>query len=179
MGLIWTWPCFKDLGSIVQHGYFFFVGLSPLLPSLDVKFSLLLLIIHTFFFSFWTYIVLTELKCSDLQILHWSFWHILAMQCKSYWFRIRRCWQFSARTIQQGIHALTMGCFLIFYSAYNSKIILSWDWKVEKGVKTLKWGEFVPRNLCRIGGEDWKLTLTPLQISYLRGNTIQTIFYLK
>jgi len=47
-------------------------------------------------------LMLTELICSNYQILHRSIWHVLAMQCKSYRFWVRRRGQFSTRAIQQG-----------------------------------------------------------------------------
>ena len=42
-------------------------------------------------------------KTNEMQILYWSIWHILAMQCQGYWFGFRGCRQLSARAIQQGI----------------------------------------------------------------------------
>jgi len=58
----------------------------------------------------------TELKLSDFQILHWSIWHILAMQWKSNWFRVGRRRQFSARTIQQGIN-------IFMFNVYKPSIL--------------------------------------------------------
>lgn len=57
-------------------------------------------------FSIWTYA--TELICSNYQILHWSIWHVLAMQWKSYRFWVRRRRQFSTRAIQQGTNNLIL-----------------------------------------------------------------------
>ena len=80
-------------------------------------------------FSFWTF-TFTGLKHSDFQILHWSIWHILAMQWQSYWFRVRRCRQFSTRTIQQGINNLIL--IVSKPSVYNCKFIVDWVWKMRK-----------------------------------------------